>query len=441
MPLVVSFWLRQAFVLLDAFYAGQLTGLEDASQAAIGLTAPFDFLMIAFWVGTSNALTSRMGAAMGAGQGERIEQLKRATSRIIAFLVVLFLLIAVAIWFFAERTALAPDTARQFKIYATVLLAGSAFTSFWSILPDSIVKAHHDTRTTMWAGLLSGGTNAVFNTVFVFVFHWGIFGIALSTVIGRLAGLVYAQARANAHERRRLAAASDNTPGTFERPLLVLLTLAVPSAITFVLMALETFAVNQILLGQPDSTPLLAAWSVFDRIMRFLAMPLIAVGVATLPLVARLWGRQDHSGIRRELRTAMLASLGYVLVVVLPAALFLGPPIARQWTGSEVTLQLAVQTLPFVPAAVLAMAPLFVLRSAFEGMQRPRPGLFFAVVRSLVLVVPLVWLAARFGEDFGMSTVQAVCAAYLVGVGIASAGMHSWMFRDLKRASLASRTV
>jgi len=80
-----------------------------------------------------------------------------------------------------------------------VLIGGSAFTSFWSILPDSIVKAHHDTRATMWAGIWSNVINVALNTVFTFVFHWGVLGIALSTVVGRIGGLVYALRKAATH--------------------------------------------------------------------------------------------------------------------------------------------------------------------------------------------------------------------------------------------------
>src|SRR5512145_1224409 len=100
-PLVVSFWLRAAFTWVDTAYAAALKGVEglsDASIAAIGLTFPFEFLMIACWVGTSNGLTSRFAAAMGSRQGERMEQLKRATRRIIHVLCAAFVLVAAGIW-------------------------------------------------------------------------------------------------------------------------------------------------------------------------------------------------------------------------------------------------------------------------------------------------------------------------------------------------------
>ncbi|HKY33999.1 MAG TPA: MATE family efflux transporter, partial [Candidatus Polarisedimenticolia bacterium] len=203
-PLVVSFWMRSLFSLVDTVYAATL---GDAAVAAVGLSIPLEFLMIACWVGVSTGLTSNLSRAMGAGDAGRIEALLGAARRIVQALVGLFLAVGAAVWLAGPRLGLEPDVGRLFAVYGSVLVAGSALSSFWSILPDSIVKAHHDTRSTMWAGILSNVLNVGLNTLFTFVFHWGVFGIAFSTVLGRFGGLAYALRRAAALERQRRAAA------------------------------------------------------------------------------------------------------------------------------------------------------------------------------------------------------------------------------------------
>src|SRR5262245_65512812 len=70
-PLVISFWMRSLFTFVDTIYAATL---GDASVAAIGLSIPFEFLMIAVWVGLSTGLTSNLARAMGARPGDRIRQ-------------------------------------------------------------------------------------------------------------------------------------------------------------------------------------------------------------------------------------------------------------------------------------------------------------------------------------------------------------------------------
>ncbi|MHC4822922.1 MAG: MATE family efflux transporter [Planctomycetota bacterium] len=433
-PLVVSFWLRSAFAWIDTIFASLLqdsqgVDLGDASIAAIGLTLPLEFLLTACWVGASNGLTARLASAMGEGSSAKVTQLKKAALRIISGLSVFFLGVAAVVWLTSEKVGLDPALAGQFRIYATVLMAGSAVSSFWSILPDSLVKAHHDTRATMWAGLASSLTNVGLNALFLFVFHWGIFGIALSTVLGRFAGLAYAAGRAAAHERTRMAREDQQVPGHLARPVFGILLLAVPSALGFVLLGLESMAVNVILKEVPDSTSALAAWSIFDQSVRFLAMPVIALGVALLPLVARLQGQGRLQEVRKELFVGLRASGIYVLLVVIPLAFLVGPHVARALTDTPVTEDLARSTLVWIPFAVAGLTPFLLCRATFDGLQQPRPSLAAATLRTIGLVIPLVWWGSRHHEALGLSSVAAASVAYVIGAAVSGVGFFLYTQR------------
>jgi len=426
-PLVVSFWLRSAFQWVDTIYASTLRDLGDASIAAIGLTAPFEFLMIACWVGTSNGLTSRLAAAMGARQGAKVEQLLASTRRVLRVLRLLFLALALVIWFGVPHLPLEEQVAGQFRIYGSVLLAGSAFTAFWSVIPDSLVKAHNDTRSTMWAGLASTAANFVMNTIFVFVFHWGILGIALATVLARLAGLAYATRQARRHEERRLAGGLDTNPGVFRRPRRAILTLAVPAGLAFALLAVEGMALNGLIAAQQESAAVLAAWSIIDRAGRFLTMPVIAVGVALLPLCARLWGARDFGRIRHELRVGLGAAVLYALFFAAPLCWFLAGRVGEALTDAPEAQRAASQGLALVGLAVLAGGPTFLLRSAFDGMQQPRPGLIVSALRALVLIVPLGALGLYVGPGIGLAPIEGLVLGTVAGAGIATALLLLWM--------------
>src|SRR5213593_232371 len=112
-PLVISFWMRSLFTFVDTIYASTL---GDASVAAIGLSIPFEFLMIAVWVGLSTGLTSNLAQAMGARQAGRIEQHLRVAWRLVLAMVPLFLALGAACWVLAGRLSPGPDVAREFAI-------------------------------------------------------------------------------------------------------------------------------------------------------------------------------------------------------------------------------------------------------------------------------------------------------------------------------------
>jgi Na+-driven multidrug efflux pump len=425
--------MRAAFTFVDTAYAATI---GDAAVAAVGLTIPLEFLMIACWVGMSTGLTSHLSQAMGARQGARIDQLLAVTRKIVWSLAPIFMLIAGAAVLWAPRMGLDADVTRQFRIYCGVLVGGSALNAFWSIIPDSIVKAHHDTRSTMWAGIWSNLINVALNTLFTFVFHWGIFGIAFSTVVGRFGGLWYALRRAAAHEDRRRAAGRDTDPTLDTAPFHALMKLSVPAALTYALMALEASVVNRLLAGQPDATSSIAAYGIYYRVMQFAFMPVVAASVAVLPFVARLSGERDYAAIRRELRATMLAGAAYGLFVVAPALLLFGGTLASWLAEADTTARLTRMALWLAPLAVLTSIPFQLCRPAFEGLQRGRPGLVMAAVRYVGLTIPLGLLGLAVAGWTGIAPLAGLLGGLIAAGALASGIFLVWMRRALAALEL-----
>lgn len=435
-PLVVSFWMRAVVTFVDTVYAALI---GDTAVAAIGLTVPFEFVMIAVWVGLSTGLTSGLSRAMGAREGRRIEQYLAASWRLVLGVSPLFILIGAGIWLAAPHLGLEPATAHEFRIYGTVLICGSALTTFWSILPDSLVKAHHDTRSTMWAGIWTNLINLVLNTYFLFVLDWGIFGIALSTVLARIGGLIYALFRARAHERERVR--QQRTPGTSldPQPYRTILALALPSSATFALIALETALVNGLLTRMEHATETLAAYSIYYRVTLFALQPVIAISVAMLPFAARRVGEDDFDGVRGGLRQATLASAAYAVVVLGPLMFWLAPWLAAQLTESALTRELTVFGLRMVPLACLAGAPFLLCRPVFEAMNRGRPGLLMATLRYLVLTGPLAAGGLWAAQALGSRPLYGLVLGLLVAAAISSLAFQLWLRAALRDAEPADR--
>lgn len=433
-PLILSFLMRQLFTFVDTYFA---TSMGDHAVAGIGLAFPLEFLLVAFWVGTSTGLTSLLARAMGAHEGERVAQVLRTARQVILAIIPVVFGLGALIWLRPRWfvAAGAPEeVVGQFRIYGSVIVAGTALTGFWSIIPDSIVKAHHDTKATMWAGIWSNMVNVILNAVFIYVFHWGMFGIAFSTVVGRLAGLAYALRKAAVHEARRLLAGLDVQPGRYDRPLRPMLALAVPAALTYVLMATESAVVNWVLGRSGSPTESLAAYTIYYKYVMFFLMPIIATAVALLPYVARHWGRRDVAAIRRAFREVWLAAVAYVVLVVLPLTTLFRRPLIGLLAESEGTRALGEWALIACPIACLAAVPFFACRPIFEGLQLGRPGLLMATLRYAALTLPLAWLGAWIARGTGHPELHGVVIGLVVVSALASLVFVTWMFGTLRRA-------
>ncbi len=465
-PLVLSFWMRSAFSFVDTIYAATL---GDAAVAAIGLSIPFEFLFIAVWVGLSNGLTATLGEAFGARDAGRVEALVRVVRWMTTAAVPLFVLLGLALWWLAPTLPIDSQVARYFGIYTAVLIGGTGLTGFWSVIPDSLIKAHYQTRVTMKAGVLSNSLNLFLNTLFLFVFHWGILGIALSTVIGRLGGLLYALKKAAGFEARRrrqwaadaprqapssssappVSAASSASPDPSPSPAVeaatstgllnvrtparAILALALPASLSFGLMATESAVVNRILATFDQATAAIAAFAIFHRVAMFAGMPLIAISAASLPFFARAHGAGNGGAMRRGLLEGSLASVVYVVAAVGPITYWGAEAIARSLAEAPATIAFATFALRMVPLSGLATIPFVLCRPVFDGMQQGAPGAIMASVRYLGLTLPAAWGGAHVAAAFGYPRFNGVVLGLITAGLLVSSVFLAWTVRKVRQ--------
>jgi Na+-driven multidrug efflux pump len=206
-------------------------------------------------------------------------------------------------------------------------------------------------------------------------------------------------------------------------------------------MALESIAVLALisqLSADAITTPLLAAWSIFDRTLRFLLMPAIACSVAFLPLAARYVGLNDVAAIRSEFKVAMRASYLYILAFVLPLTWLIGPWIADVLSDTPATRGYAAEGMPFLPLAVVAATPFFLSRSVFDGMQKPRPGLWASIIRAFVFFLPSLALGFGLASVLQVSPMMGLCGGTIVALAGGSLLLKKWMEQFLAERSIQS---
>ncbi len=427
-PLVISFTLRFLFQQVDLAYAAMLKD-DPGAVAALGLYIPIQSVYIAVWVGLSAGFTASISAAFGRSDQARVRALQRSMRRLLWIVVPSLVAAGIGLWFVIPHLGLDAELTRAFRTYAPTLLVGVSLTGFWSVYPDSIVKAHYDTRSTMVAGILATATNIGLNTLFVFAFGMGLFGIALATVISRLPALLYATLRARHHERLRLAElpgeVRDAEPGPSAPATRSILRLSVPASLTFALTAGEGAVVNGLLARLPDSTSSIASYGVYYQLLMVALMPGVASSVAVLPFVARAvpegQGREVVSDLWKV--GAMAAIFG--LALTLPAAFLFPTAVAGFFVkdgGAGVPTDPAtVAVLRLLPLGVLAALPFLLLRSVFEALNRPRIGVLVSVSRFVVFSLPALFAGRALAHAAGFDPLLGIVGGVIVASALASA--------------------
>ncbi len=435
---MISFTFRFLFSFVDLAYASVL-GRDEV--AAIAFYIPFNAVYIAVWVGLSAGFTASLSAAFGNRDESRIKSLKKGIMRIFFTLIPCLTVLGGSLYFLVPHLGLEPGLAEAFQIYGMTLLIGLPLTGFWSIYPDSVVKAHHDTRSTMFAGLLASVTNVLLNTLFVFAFGMGIFGIALATVLSRFASLGYASYRCRALEHARQTPDYDRGPGAgYSSPVRNILKLSVPASLTYALTAGEGAVINRVLISMPDSTLAIASYGVYYQLLMLSLMPAVASSVALLPYLGRFVPEGRHDHIRNDLGRTMGMVAIFALLFTFPTGWFFARPVAEFFLAQGDTAGFVLddgnlQVLRFLPLAALAALPFLFMRPVFEALQQPRRGIQVSILRFVVFSLPLLVGGRYAAEAMGFAPLSGMICGLILASGAASLMTWSMANRILRNAA------
>jgi Na+-driven multidrug efflux pump len=106
--------------------------------------------------------------------------------------------------------------------------------------------------------------------------------------------------------------------------------------------------------------------------------------------------------------------------------------VAGFFSESDDVRRLVTDGLVWIPLLTAASAPFFPLRSAFEGMGRPRPGLVVSAVRMALLVVPFSFAGMHLAPELGEPPLVGVYAGSTLGTVVATVWLALWMRRALR---------
>lgn len=291
------------------------------------------------------------------------------------------------------------EQVRYFRILCRISaapLALAALLSFWS--------GRGDTRTVMVIELTAAGLNVFLNWLLIFG-HWGcprlgILGAGVATGISAFIGLVMAAVLFLIPRNRRNFTTWPRR--LFDATLLLrVLRYGAPNGVQFML-DMAAFNAFVMFMGRMGTAELEAAGMVFG-LNAVAFIPMIGLGMTASILVGQGVGAGDIRHAERAVRSAMLLSLGYTLVMaalfVLTPGLVLAPFVRTGDASQQAALDLAVRCLWYVSAYLAFDAMNIVYSHAIKGAGDTR----FAMLAGLSiswggLVLP-TYVALRMGAS------------------------------------------
>ncbi|MDN4067869.1 MATE family efflux transporter [Paenibacillus vini] len=407
-PMMLGTSMSVIYSILNAYFLGTLH--NTAMLTSLALTLPLFAAIMAL----GNLIGIGSGAFISRLLGEkRYDDVKHLSSfAFYSSLVLGLIVMAVSLPLInpiVHGLGATPDSFGFTKDYVTVMLIGSPIVVLFFTL-ENIVRSEGAAITSMIGMILSVIVNIVLDAIVIFVFHWGVIGVASATVISNLVACVFFLFHMGS--KSQFLTASVKWFKVSKDILSNVLKIGVPVFIMSIFLGAMSLIFNHFLVDYGDQA--VAAYGISSRLLQFPEFILMGLCEGVVPLIA-------FTFTANKLR--MKHTIGFTIKAILALAVVFGvlvylisDHLIGLFTNDPQLIQMGSYILhvTFLSLFITGMTTLFT--GIFQATAQGTAAFIMSVIQGITLI-PVLFIANRMSGFHGVvwSLVIADAAAFLVG--------------------------
>ncbi|MCI8672615.1 MAG: MATE family efflux transporter [Lachnospiraceae bacterium] len=402
-PSVISMLVNSIYNLVDQIFIGQ--GVGYLGNAATNVVFPFVMISMAVSLMISVGTAANVGLNLGKGDQDQ-------ANRILGNGLFLALISGFVILIFGEgfmvpllRLFGATDNILPYAIdYGRIYLVGTVFTTIGILLND-IIRADGNPSYSMRAMLLGAGINIVLDPLFIFVFHWGVQGAALATILGQLAtlicGLLYLK------KLRTLQMKKENMKlkGDVVKSIV---TLGLSSFFTQfaalfmqIIMNQQTIKYGEMSIYGADIP--LTVFGIVNKVNGLMMSLIMGISTGSQPLFSFNYGAKKFQRVKQLVKTAMISCVVIGFIGMLCLQSFPNQIISIFGQESDLYNEFAVMCLKNMTIFIFVMGVQMVAGVYYQAVGKPVGALLLSLSRQVLFMIPCFLILPIF---FGIKGVM-----------------------------------
>ena len=385
-PLMVSGILQLMFNAVDIIVVGRFSGSQ--ALAAVGSTTALINVFTNLFIGVSlgaNVLAARFYAA-----GKAKEMSETVHTSVTLALVSGVAMAAVGLVFSRwplEVMGTPADVIDQSTLYMRIYFLGMPFFMLYNY-GAAILRAVGDTRRPLLFLVVAGVTNAVLNMILVIVFHLGVAGVAIATIISQLISCILVL--------RCLYMTDSSYQLRFSRLcmkkfyLVQIFQVGIPAGVQSTVINISN-ALLQSSVNSFGSTAM-AGYTAANNILGFLYASVNAVTQACMSFTSQNYGVGKYKRMDRVLLDCGI--LSFVIALVLGCGSYMcGGEILKVYTEDPEVIRcgveiLSITTVPYFLCGIMDLFP-----GALRGMGHSGVPMILSIIGTVgTRIVWIFWI-------------------------------------------------
>ncbi|EPR38684.1 MATE efflux family protein [Desulfovibrio sp. X2] len=394
-PAGVGYLFHTMFNVVDTWYAGRIS---TTALAALSLSFPAFFLILALGSGMATGATALIGNALGAGNREEASGF--AAQGIVFGVLVSGLLTGVSLAaarpLFVSLGAHGAYLQACLDYMVPIFWCSCLFIGIYQL--NAGLQSQGDTRSIRNFLIMGSLLNVGLDPLFIHGFTvrgvglpgFGVPGIAWATVAVQAMGCVYLSARLARSGLMDGLRARDFLPRF--ATIRAIAGQGLPASLDYLCVGLGIYIIIWFISGYGEAA--VASYGIATRIEQIVLLPSIALSVATLAMTAQNMGARRFERVLETLGTTLRG--GFYIMCLGTAFVVLGAaPLMRLFTDDPAVVAAGAGYLRIEGFALYGYVLLYVHISALQGAKRPVFAVWMGLFRQIAAPVPVFYLATR----------------------------------------------
>lgn len=388
LPTVTAQIINMLYNIVDRIYIGHIPENGALALTGVGVCMPLIMIVSAFAALVGNGGAPRASIFMGKGDKESAE---RTLGNCFTTQIIVSLLLTI-ILFTGNRSFLMAFGASENTIpyavaYMNIYSLGTIFVQL-TLGMNAFITAQGFARTGMLSVLVGAASNIILDPVFIFVFHMGVRGAALATIISQALScawvLNFLTGKKSYLKIRRCNMKLQKN--------IILPSLALGLS-TFIMQASESIisvCFNSSLLKYGGDLAV-GAMTILTSAMQFAMLPLQGLGQGAQPIISYNYGAKNASRVRAAFKLLLKVSLLYSTILWLFIICF--PKVfASIFTTDATLIAFTKDALRYYLAALFMFGIQIACQMTFNALGNAPASILVAIMRKFVLLLPLIFI-------------------------------------------------
>lgn len=390
-PMTVAQLLNLLYNIVDRMFIGRIPEVGTLALTGVGLCFPLITMISAFTLLFGSGGSPLCAMARGRGDEKEAGLLMGNTFAMLLITAAVLMLVG----YLFHRPILyafgASDMTFPFAgVYIRIYLAGTVFVMI-TLGMNPFINSQGFARIGMLTVLLGAVCNTILDPVFIFVFHLGVAGAALATILSQaLSALWVMRFLTGSEAELKLTRASMRLSAA---RVLSIVRLGMSGFFMAFTNSLSQIACN-VNLQHYGGDLYVGIMTVLNSVREIFTMPVTGLTNGASPVLSFNYGEGAYHKVLEGIRFVTIACILFTLAAW--GVLWIFPEFfIRLFNSDPELIEAGVPALHTFFFGFVFMALQFAAQSTFVALGKSGRATFFSLFRKVVIVVPLTFLLPR----------------------------------------------